>query len=324
MSNGKKWVLLTIGVMAVLIAVFGAIAVHINKGNDYEPQQNVYFLEYENDKEGDTVIFKYDHIKDEVTEIGRIRGYFRNCVINEEETTITGIFSEKILNSECDLVRYDIATRAVEPQNVTEKISELAKGNEEWFNALVYDEGNKILISYDDENGSKRWLFYDPITEEYEDMIQEESVAVEFLTIHNNNLWYRSGTESLYQYDLDTQVKTPITDSVHNSSAAIAPDIGLMAYTKDISRKKIYLYDINAQRTKCIAGGGWNTCYGDLSFTDAGWSNDGRQFFYIRYFPGLFDESTKRLMIYDVKTGRSHCIYKKDMTLHEFRYVERR
>lgn len=322
MSNGKKWVLLTIGVMAVLIVGFGVLAVHINKGNVYEPQQNIFFLEYENEYEKeDTIIFKYDQIKDEVVELGKVKGYFHDCVINEEESVITGIFSKNMTGTGYDVVRYDIAAGTTEYLNIEEIVNELTTGNaKEFIVALVYDEGNKVLITYDDENEDKWWLFYDLITGEYDKILQEESRISDFITIHNNNLWYQSGW-SLYQYDLETQKKTKILDSFN--SAAVAPDTGLVAYTRDIGHKKIYLYDINTQRTKCIAGGGWNICYGDLSYTDAGWSNDGRQFFYIKSFPGLFNESTKRLMIYDVKTGNSHCIYKEDLTLHMFRYVRR-
>lgn len=321
MSNGKKWVLLTIGVMAVLIAVFGAIAVHINKGNVYEPQQYIFFLEYENEYEKeDTIIYKYDQIEDEVVELGVVKGYYRDCVINEEETIITGIISKNMTGKGYDVVKYDIAAGTTEYLNIEEIVNELTMGNAKGFNVvLVYDEGNKGLTIYEDENEDIWWLLYDFITGEYDKILQEESNISDFITIHDNNLWYISAW-SLYQYDLETHKKTKIMDSI--DSAVVSPDTGLVAYTNDIRHKKIYLYDINTQRTKC-SGSGWNISYGDLSYTDAGWSNDGRQFFYIKHFPA-FNASTERLMVYDMKTGNVHCIYKEDLTMHMFRYVTRR
>lgn len=178
----KKRILLSICAIVVLAAGLGVLIVHKNKEDIYKPQQNIFFLEYENENEKeDTIIFRYDQIKDEVVELGKVKGYFQDCVINEEETVITGICSKNLSGAGYDVVRYDIAAGTTEYLNMDEIVNELTTGNaKEFIVALVYDEGNKVLITYDDENEDKWWLFYDFVTGEYDKIFQEESKISDF------------------------------------------------------------------------------------------------------------------------------------------------
>ena len=76
LKNGtkKKKVLVTV-ITAVVVVILGILSWIIYL-NSYRPSQNIYFLEYENEREkNDTFIFKYDADKREVKEIGRVSGY---------------------------------------------------------------------------------------------------------------------------------------------------------------------------------------------------------------------------------------------------------
>ena len=131
---------------------------------------------------------------------------------------------------------------------------------DEWHISLLYNGGNKFLVSYDDENEHEMWLFYDLDTGQYDVIEGEEYGTNQFLGVYNNTLWYvafAGGT--LYQYDLDTGTKIKVLDSV--TSVAIKADIGKIAYTKNDNRKKIYLYDMNSKKTTHLTWTRWNTYY---------------------------------------------------------------
>ena len=89
-------------------------------------------------------------------------------------------------------------------------------------------------------------------------------------------------------------------------------------------RLKIYFYSILMQKTIRMTEGGWNTYFGQLSWTNSRWCDKGNEFFYVKSFPGLFQETTTQMMIYDVITHRSRSIYKVKMTNHSFRYIMKR
>lgn len=315
MKVNRKRIICAIVVLGAALTVW---MIYINKAAvpDSEAWQNIYFWEYENTHGDDTVFFKYDRTTDEVVEIGRVDGYFHNCVINEEETVITGIFSKE--DSDNDIARYDLSTGRVEPLNMTDKINGLTMDNTKWWKALLYDEGNKIMFPYYEETGEK-WLFYDLSTEQYHIIDGEERGTAQLLAIHDNTLWdiARKGGV-LYRYDLETHTKVSITDSV--ALAALAEETGLVAYAKSIECKEIYLYDINSRTGKCIAKAGMHTHYGHYTWSDVVWSSNGRQFFYIKYD----DYETVRFMVYDADTDRSCCIYQTKMSIHAFGYAAKR
>ena len=285
------------------------------KADAYELQQNIFFTEY--DLDVDTTIFKYDSVKNEVAEVGKVKGCFYKCIVDSKETYITGLlydFDEKKTGIAC----YDLTTREIIPYELPDTIDEIA-ATDEWHISLLYNGGNKFLVSYDDENEHEMWLFYDLDTGQYDVIEGEEYGTNQFLGVYNNTLWYvafAGGT--LYQYDLETGTKIKVLDSV--TSVAIKADIGKIAYTKNDNRKKIYLYDMNSKKTTHLTWTRWNTYY-ELSRSESRWGDDGRMFFCVSSFPGLFGASEESLMVYDMKSGKQFCIYKVKNTLHQFRYV---
>lgn len=295
--------------VAAGLIVSGVLLIHIFFG----PQENIFFLEYENEYEKeDTIIYQYNSKSKTVVEIGRVQGQLQDCVINSDETYITGV----IYDGDFEIVRYDLATGTVEMLDAARKIDILTDNR--WYNTWIYNEGNKIFVNYKDGNDRTKWLLYDLAADQY-DIMDGEGAAIDYLTIYNDRLWYIADNGALYQYDLERKEKTQMMESVHYG-AAVMPETGLVAYTKKC-QKEICLYNILTKERSYISGGGWNIYYGDLEWTNSRWSDNGREFFYIEYFPGFFNAATTKLMVYDVIMHRSRCIYKVRMTGHEFRYV---
>ena len=317
----KRW--LYICVIAGII-----VSVVLSLCKIYESQENIFFTEYENEYEkDDTIIYRYNSKSNSVVEIGRVQGKLHDCVINSDETYITGLIYEEVSFDGVKIVRYDLATGTVETLDATEKIAALTDNHAGLINSLIYDGGNKIFVDFQDKNGGIKWLLYDLTTDQY-DIIEGEEDIARSLTIHNGDLWYIADSEGwysgpLYRYDLESKEKTKIMESAQYDSVVL-PEMGLVAYTKGLYNDKIYLYDMRTQETSYIAEGGWNTYYGELNWTNSRWSDNGREFFYIESFPGLFNASTERLKIYNVITRSSRCIYKIRMTTHEFQYVLKR
>lgn len=315
----KLWVYLcvTAGIIALVILVVYRY---------YIRQKYIFFLEYESEYEKeDTIIYRYNSRMNTVIEIGRVQGKLENCVINSDETYITGLIYDEVFDEGVEIVRYDLATGTVKTLDAAEKIATLTDNHAGLINSLIYDGGNKIFVCFEDENENGKWLLYDFVTNRY-DIIDGETIW--YLTICNNNLWYIADSAKwyrgpLYQYNLESKEKTKIMESAQYDSV-VMPETGLVAYTKGLYNDKIYLYDMRTQETSYIAEGGWNTYYGELNWTNSRWSDNGREFFYIKSFPGLFHESTERLMIYDVITHSSRCIYMARMTTHDFQYVMKR
>lgn len=333
-ANKKRIVCAIVVLAAALTVALTVLLMHKNKMDDYDSEalQNVYFWEFEHGHgyEEETVFYRYDQMRDEVVEIGRANGYFRNCVINEEETIITGVFSEgdsddtieiELTTGMNDIARYDLTTGMVTHLNITEKINELTGDNAKWWKALLYDEGNKIMFPYYDEDGEK-WLFYDLATGQYNIIDGEERGTAQLVAIYDNTLWDIARKDGvLYQYDLETNTKTAIMDSV--ALAALAEESGLVAYAKNIDCEEIYLYDMNSQTSKCIEKWKMSVHYGEYNWSDVTWSSNGRQFFYIDYYWWGPNESAS-FMVYDVKSNKSRCIYKTDLATCKFGYVAKR
>lgn len=70
-------------------------------------------MEYENnytapDTDKYTIIYNYDPITGENVEMGRIQGYFNSCVINKEETYITGLHCETSISTDYQILQFDL------------------------------------------------------------------------------------------------------------------------------------------------------------------------------------------------------------------------
>lgn len=324
-------VLLCIIFIAVLLIVLKIVLLTIYNRDDYEPQENIYFLKYDSSNTMmTTVVFKYDQVEDKVVEIGTIQGFFSNCTINEEETCITGILSAKRSDQEINIGVYDIKTGIIQTTEATEEIKELASGRIYWGNIFFYDGGNKILLYYDDENKDEWWLFYDFTTGEYERIPGDDEGTSQFLAVENNIVWYYTWKSGIvYRYDLEAQTRTEVTTLVENAAFDLVTE--KIAYKKSMEDENIYLYDVSTKNSKCIARGSVITTHPGLHYIYARWSDDGRQFFYIKRshsviatFIGSTGYADVSLMVYDAGSGRRQCFYKEDNITNQFQYVSKR
>ncbi len=307
----KWWIPVIVGMSWVVVMAGCCFIIYSRKA--YELQQNVYFLEWDT-KEDETIFYKYSSKDEGAVEVGKVEGQMNHCVINDEESCITGLCYDQGVKR----VQYDLITGTVYSEVIGEKI-DLLTGDVTWYALLMYDGGNKIVISYEEANGDEKWLFYDFTSEEY-NMIEGQGSTTEFLEIDDNNLWYVSSAGRLYRYNFESGRKTEMLKNIGN--AAVAVNTNLVAYIKDsMHPKKIYLYNLNTKKTRFIAKGGWNICYGNIFEKKGQWSNDGRKFFYVKYFPTFFSAADVSLMVYNTENGRTFCIYKEKNTLHQFRYI---
>lgn len=306
-----------------LAVMIGLIIWGVYKNHKFEISQNIYFTEYEPERgKEDTIIYKYDPISDKVFEIGRVSDWFCQCIINKDETRITGFVREAPGQGIIDIVEYDIKTGTITSKNVMEKIDELTMGAS--WKAMLYDEGNKMLFKYRiEEERVAKLLSYDFATGEFESVngIREAKEAIGSLSlIDEQAIWSFVGYTIFYDNGEYWPIMTELRNSTHCS--AISLSIGQIAYlNNDMSHKEIYLYDIKLRKSSCIASKSWNTYYDDFDFINAMWSKDGRQFFYVKSFPGLFQEADTSLMIYNVRSGKHKRIYKVKATYHQFQYI---
>lgn len=325
----KKGTIILAAAIAACATVL-AIATYIfyfHKKDSYKSEQNIYFWEYENnydtsDTDKNTIIYKYDPLTDETVEIGRIQGYFNSCVINREETCITGLLCETSISADYQIFQFDLESGNFEKIEATNKINELVMGSK-WENSLLYDNGHKIFISYFDEKGDEYWLLYDLVSGDYEELkaVAKEAISTDYVMLYDNVLWYQEVSDdfvfTLYQYDLGSRTKTKVDDDVF--AIAVAPEAGLRAYINDFPLNKIYLYDTNSNKESVVADGSIYR-YNSLYFSDTGENTDDLQLYYIGYNDNgaIHDVS---LIVYDIKTGEKDRIYKVKDTSHLFEYI---
>ena len=308
----KKWKYI---IIAIVVILGGVEAVRFVASKP--PQQDIYFTEY--NLKVDTTILKYDSVKNETSKIGVVDGEFYKCVLNSDKTCITGLLYDSG-EKKTELVRYDLSTGTLEDKGLAKIMKDTADADE-WENILIYDGGNKFLVSYLDGNEEEKWLFYDIATGQYGIVEGEHNGTCEFVEIHDNILWYvaKKGC-TLYQYNLETQEKTKIMDSVEG--VAVNEDAGLVAYAKEKWDSKIYLYDIKHKITRLMAiAPKWYSFYADLFYTESRWSDDGRLLFYVKIFPGFAATSDVGIRACDPKSGRVFSIYEIKNTGHTFRFI---
>lgn len=302
--------------IAIMIFAGTGITVFMIMTGSCKLQQDIYFTEY--NLNVDTTIYKYDSIENKVSGIGSVEGKFYGCVLNQDRTHITGILYD-CNEKKKELIRYDLTTGTIERQGLAKIIKETT-GADEWKKILVYDGGNKFLASYSDKEEIERWLFYDLVTKQYDIAEGEKHGTSQFVEISDDTLWYRTYEGGmLYQYDLRTQAKIKIIDSVE--SVAVAADDGLVAYTKERGGDKIYLYNMKTNKTRMMAVELRVPFYGDLFETESRWSDDGSLFFYVKCYPGFAATSDIKLRACSPKTGKVTDIYEVKDTGHAFRFI---
>ncbi|MDE6675674.1 MAG: hypothetical protein K2K19_12850, partial [Acetatifactor sp.] len=129
----KRWVYIcvTVGIIVLVVLILCKI---------FESQENIFFTEYEREHgKDDTIIYQYSSKNNTVVEIGRVQGELQNCVINSDETYITGVIHDEVF----EIVRYDLVAGTVEMLDAAEQIAALTDNHVGASNSLIYNGGNK-------------------------------------------------------------------------------------------------------------------------------------------------------------------------------------
>lgn len=110
----------------------------------YARQENIFFTEYDGtyDKEC-TTIYQYNSRINATVEIGKVQGNLYDCVINDEETFITGI--SKSDDEGFEILRYDLATKSVETLDAAKEIAALIDNTAMASKILLYNGASCII-----------------------------------------------------------------------------------------------------------------------------------------------------------------------------------
>ena len=201
-----------------------------------------------------------------------------------------------------------------------QKIHELTMDEASW-RGYLYDGGNKILISYWDNEDDRHLLSYDMETGESENVDIYGANKIYHIAINEQSLWYMDRYGSLDRYDWQTKEERWASNMpfspYYGYAVVVEPTTGMVAYKEDDA---IYVYDIDQDESSCIVAERRNIFYGNLR--GATWVSDGRQFCYVRSFGLLFNASIDSLMVYDIKSGKSRCIYRVyNNAYHDFQFI---
>lgn len=271
--------------------------------------EDVYFQSY-SDKSLETTIYKYDIQTKTVQEMGRVSGYFHNCVIDSGKKYITGVrssfFPIQISDSESDLqfgvVRFSLENNTLELLRSEEQLSIGEEESIVWNYSFPYGDGNKICICY--KGQETHYILYDLKTGNAKRMDLLEAKR-RVCGIWDNHIWYLT-KRGLMCYHMKTHERKELLKGISWCSVS---DNGRKAACFKKDAKCIYLYDIARQKKQCILKAGWNRAFESNSLYALGWDQNGNYCYYIEHFVELFQSSDIRIKIYNLQTKKSTCIY---------------
>ena len=135
---------------------------------DVPAMEDIYFHAYD-DQILETVIYRYDADNGEVCEVGKVAGYFHNCKIDSEKKYITGVrspwYPEEIYSGGSGMapgiLRYSLEDGT---SVLLRSEQQMSIGNKEeiaWDYSFPFDNGEKMLMCYADEENNFTYLLYD-------------------------------------------------------------------------------------------------------------------------------------------------------------------
>lgn len=316
MTRFYKIVFFTIFLLFIIVCCF----LFLPTGSS-PAMEDIYFQSYDN-KNLETVLYKYDAQTKTVYEIGRVAGYFHNCKIDHEKKYITGVrsafvpeqVSDAASNMEFGIVQFSLKEGTSE---LLRKEQQLRIGNKQqifWDNTFLFDNCNKICICYE-EDESIFFMIYDLETKRAQKLeLSQRNYCV--YDIRNQSIWY-SVNNRLMRYSIKTKERKEILRNV--SQCYISDNGGRVAYLKNRG-KRINLYDSICEKKICALKAGWNQVFSSSSPYSCGWDKSGTYFYYIEHFVKLFGSSNTRIKVYNTNTRRNQYIYIKRNTPATTRY----
>lgn len=271
--------------------------------------EDIYFQAYD-DKNPETIIYKYDVQTETVNEIGRVAGYFHNCKIDSDKKYIIGVRSPLISGQlsefesglEFGIVRFSTEEGTSELLCSENKMRIGKNLSIVWKYTFPYDNGNKICICYEDQDFI--YVLYDLETGKAK-KLDTPKMKLGVYDIKGNTIWYPA-KNGLMQYNMKTHERKEILENA--TQCTLSDDGGKIAFFENYV-KRIYLYDTLHEKKRCILKAGWNKTYSSYSMYSLGWDKSGNYCYYVEYFVKLFSSSDTRIKIYNLKTKKSKCIY---------------
>lgn len=278
---------------------------------DSPAMEDIYFQAYDN-KNIETVIYKYDVQTKTVCEIGKMSGYFHNCKIDREKKYITGVrsaFGPESISDAASTVKFGVVRFSLEEgtSELLRNEQQLWIGNKQqiiWDNTFLFDNCNKICICYEGETLFS--MIYDLETKKAQKLAlsQRNNCAYD---IRNHFIWYFVN-DKFIRYNIKTKERKEI---LCNVSQCFVSDNGEHVAYLGNRAKRIDLYDTTRKKKTCSLKAGWNKVFDSFSPYSCGWDKSGTYFYYIEHFVKFFGSSDIRIKVYNRNTKKSQSIYIK-------------
>ena len=304
-DKSKIWISVIVGI--VLLVTVCRIMFRLM--GDVPAMEDIYFQAY-NDQMQETVIYRYDADIGEVSEVGKVAGYFHNCKIDSEKKYITGVrspwYPEEIYSvesgMESGILRYSLEEGTSVLLRNEQQMSIGKKEDIVWEYSFPFDNGEKMLMCYKDEK--MQYLLYDLKTQKAK-KIEVPNRNQGVYDIRNGRIWYPMGNR-IMEYNAKTnEIREYLPDA---GQCTISDDGRKVSYFKNRA-KRIILYDTGQEKKVCTLRAGWNKTFGSSSPYSCGWEQSGNYFCYIEHFNKFFGSSDIRIKVYNLFTKTSKCIY---------------
>ena len=176
---------------------------------DMPVMDDIYFLAYDN-QTLETILYRFDVDLRKTNEVGKVAGYFHNCKIDSEKKYITGVcnlwpeakYDDTESEFKLGIVRYSLEDGTL---TLLRSEQQMRIGNKQsifWDSCFPFDNGEKMLMCYADEENNFTYLLYDLETSKAK-KIGMPKMNRGVCDIRKGNIWYpkRNG---VMQYNAKT------------------------------------------------------------------------------------------------------------------------
>lgn len=307
----KKKIKIGVSAMIGLILLVKVSRLIIIFSGDMPAMDDIYFLAYDS-RTRETIIYRYDADMKKTNEVGKVAEYFHNCKIDSEKKYITGVCNlwppEKYDDTKSEfksgIVRYSLEDGSL---TLLRSEQQMCIGNNQsifWDSCFPFDNGEKMLMCYVDEENNFTYLLYDLATSKAK-KIGMPKMNRGVCDIRKGNIWYPK-RKGVMQYNAKTG---ELKQFLQNADVCTVSDDSRKASYFGNDNKKIFLYDTVRKKKIGTLKAGWNKAFGSLFPYSCGWDQSGNYFCYIEHFIKFFGSSDTRIKVYNLHTKTSKCIF---------------
>lgn len=205
----KKIIKIGVSAMIGLILLVKVSRLIIIFSGDMPAMDDIYFLAYDS-RTRETIIYRYDADMKNTNEVGKAAEYFHNCKIDSEKKYITGVCNlwppEKYDDTKSEfksgIVRYSLEDGSL---TLLRSEQQMCIGNNQsifWDSCFPFDNGEKMLMCYVDEENNFTYLLYDLATSKAK-KIGMPKMNRGVCDIRKGNIWYPK-RKGVMQYNAKT------------------------------------------------------------------------------------------------------------------------